>query len=427
MTSSLENYQANSYAAPKTRPSTIFASTVANRVNPALAALKRHTFGHIVARTNISQVENLVEKYNQAEREGRSTVSNRAIEAFGLEVFGTLGYPFKVNDESELWRYHDVMQEGRFDANLRLISKYTDHEFELITKTAKQILSFSERHLPIRNSGKRALTRSLYQYQLIMKNRPHDGPLKILEIGPGSGYLGLLLANDGHQYFAMDAAQAFYLYQKKLWSDIYGSDYFDYSESSSRPDSAKVTHIPWWRFANLAIPLPEVDIVTVNHALAEMHENAVKTIFARLYAMWGDDDKKLVIAESLGYDYFKRTNIMFTNICKLGFVYKRNQIDLYTWRPNKAKAQAELANAMKSPTPLSYLKKRALKIAVIALKNPLGANLAKLIGRGPRHQATVDKTVYLQTKPLRDFFENLVANERTPDEIFLKPMAEDII
>ena len=263
-----------------------------------------------------------------------------------------------------------------------------------------------------------------------MKNRPHDGPLKILEIGPGSGYLGTLLANDGHQYFAMDAAQAFYLYQKKLWSDIYGSDYFDYSESSSRPENAKITHIPWWRFANLSIPLPEVDIVTINHALAEMHDNAVKTIFSRMYTMWGDDEKKLVIAEGLGYDYFKRKDIMFANICKLGFARNRNQTKPYTWRPNKAKAQAELANAIKSPTPLSYFKKRAtkraIKIVVVILKNPLGANLAKLIGRGPRHQATVDKTVYLQTKPLRDFFENLVANERTPDEIFLMLSAGDI-
>ena len=373
-------------------------------------------------------MENLVDKYNQAEREGRSTVSNRAIEAFSLELWNTLGYPFKVNDESELWRYHDVMQEGRFEANLRLISKYTDHEFELITKTAKQILSFSERHLPIRNSGKHALTRSLYQYQLIMKNRPHDGPLKILEIGPGSGYLGTLLANDGHQYFAMDAAQAFYLYQKKLWSDIYGSDYFDYSESSSRPENAKITHIPWWRFANLSIPLPEVDIVTINHALAEMHENAVKTIFARLYAMWGDDDKKLVIAETLGYDYFKRKNTMFTNIRRLGFVFQRTLRSEYTWRPNKAKAQAELASAIKSQTPLSYLKKRAtkraIKIVVVILKNPLGANLAKLIGRGPRHQVMVDASTDIKTKPLRDFFDNLVASEKTPDENFLTQIGQ---
>ena len=147
--------------------------------------------------------------------------------------------------------------------------------------------------------------------------------------------------------------------------------------------------------------------------------------------MWGDDDKKLVIAETLGYDYFKRKNTMFTNIRRLGFVFQRTLRSEYTWRPNKAKAQAELASAIKSQTPLSYLKKRAtkpaIKIVVVILKNPLGANLAKLIGRGPRHQVMVDASTDIKTKPLRDFFENLVANERTPDEIFLKPMTDDII
>jgi hypothetical protein len=369
-------------------------------------------------------VENLVEKYNQAEREGRSTVSNRVIEAFGLEVFGTLGYPFKVNDESELWRYHDVMQEGRFDKNLRLISNYTDPEFELLTKTARQILSFSERHFPIRNSGKHALTRSLYQYQLIMKNRPHDDPLKILEIGPGSGYLGMLLANDGHEYYAVDAAQAFYLYQKKLWSEVYGGDYFDYSDSLPRPENAKVTHIPWWRFANLSIPLPNVDIVTVNHALAEMHENAVKTIFARSYTMWGDDDKKIVIAESLGYDCFKRKDTMFANIRSLGFSFHRPLTEVYTWRPNKEKARAEIAHTVKNSTYLVQLKKRALKIVALILKSPIGANLAKVIRRGPRHQEIVDQLADNKTKPILDFFDNLVSGEKTADEIFLTQISQ---
>ncbi len=364
-------------------------------------------------------MENLVGKYNHAEREGRSTVSNRVIEAFGLEVFGTLGYPFKVNDESELWRYHDVMQEGRFDANLRLISNYTDHEFELLTKTAKQILGFSERHFPICNSGKHALTRSLYQYQLIMKNRPHDGPLKILEIGPGCGYLGMLLANDGHEYYAMDAAQAFYLYQKSLWLDVYGADYFDYSESSSRPENAKITHIPWWRFANLSIPLPNVDIVTVNHALAEMHENAVKTIFTRLYTMWGDDDKKIVIAESLGYDYFKRKDNMFANIRSLGFSFQRPHAGVYTWRPNKEKAQAEIANTLNKMTYLVKTKKQTSKFIALILKSPIGANLAKVFGRRLRHQTIVDQIADNKTTPIRDFFDNLVADEKTADEIFL--------
>ena len=375
-------------------------------------------------------MSNIVENYNQAERAGRATVSNRVIEAFSLEVFETLGYPCRIDSESELWRYHDVMQEGRFIQNLRLISSYSDHDFDLVTTTAKQILSFSERELAIRNSGKHALTRSLYQYQLLMKHRPHDGPLRILEIGPGSGYLGLLLANDGHQYFAMDAAQAFYLYQKKLWTDIYGSDYFDYSESSSRPDSAKITHIPWWQFANLSIPIPNIDVVTINHALTEMHPQAVKTIFARLYATWGDDEKKLVLAESLGLDYFKRKETMFKDIRSAGF-FDGELGDRYrTWKPSNKKANLESINLSKKLTFNARVKnnasKKINKLIAKFLRNQIGQQLAKLIKRGPIHQNKVNSTIDMVTQPLFDFFENLVADERTQDEIFQKPRVGDI-
>ncbi len=378
-------------------------------------------------------MSNIVEKYNQAEQAGRATVSNRAIEAFSLELWNTLGFPFKVDSESELWRYHDSMQDGRFKKNLRLIGSFSEQEFDLVIKTAKQILSFSERELTIRNSGKHALTRSLYQYQLLMKNRPHDGPLRILEIGPGSGYLGLLLANDGHQYFAMDAAQAFYLYQKKLWSDIIGSDYFDYSESTSRPDTTKVTHIPWWQFANLSIPIPEVDIVTCNHAFAEMHPTAVKTIFARLYAAWGDNDKKLVLAESLGYDYFKRKQTMLADIRNAGF-FGGNAPGHRIWRPNKSEATLETLFLNKHLTRRDRAKnrftKRKTKLIKRTLRYPIGQRVAKLIKRGPitalQNQTKINILIDAQTRPLHDFFENLVTDERTPDEIFEKPRIGDI-
>jgi len=378
-------------------------------------------------------MSNIVDRYNQAEQAGRATVSNRAIECFSLEVFTTLGYPCRVEEETELWRYHDVMQEGRFKDNLRLIGNYSEQEFALITKTAKQILSFSERHLPIRNSGKHALTRSLYQYQLLMKYRPHDGPLRILEIGPGSGYLGLLLANDGHQYFAMDSAQAFYLYQKKLWSDIYGADYFDCSESTSRPDTAKVTHIPWWQFANLSRPIPDVDVVTINHALAEMHPQAVKTIFTRLYAAWGDTDKKLVLAESLGYDYFKRKQAMFADIRTHHFTVNRNT-GCTIFRPNLKLAEAQSSDLLKVSTLSARIKHKATKrltnLIASTLRTKIGQQLAKLINRGPIYEikktTAYDHQIAAKLNTLDEFFESLVADERTPDEIFLKPRTGDI-
>ena len=379
-------------------------------------------------------MSNIVDNYNQAERAGRATVSNRAIESFSLEVFNAVGYPCRIEDESELWRYHDVMNEGGFKDTLRLIGSYSDTEFELITKTAKQILSFSERHLPIRNSGKHALTRSLYQYQLLMKYRPHNGPLRILEIGPGSGYLGLLLANDGHQYFAMDAAQAFYLYQKKLWSDIYGADYFDFSESTSRLDTAKVTHIPWWQFANLSIPIPDVDVVTINHALTEMHPQAVKTIFARLYSAWGDTDNKLVLAESMGYDYFKRKHATYADIRSAGFFGGELIHTHRTWKPGVKKASLESKKLSEKQTfetrASKRLSKRKDKLIAKFLRNQIGQQLAKLINRGPIHQNKIDSDSIAQaivrTQTLHDFFENLIADERTQDEIFLKPLTGDI-
>ena len=375
-------------------------------------------------------MSNIVEKYNQAEHAGRATVSNRAIESFSLDVFNAVGYPCRIEDESEIWRYHDSMQDGRFKENLRLISSYSEHEFDLITRTAIQILSFSERHLPIRNSGKHALTRSLYQYKLLIKYRPHDRPLRVLEIGPGSGYLGLLLANDGHQYFAMDAAQAFYLYQKKLWSNIYGSDYFDYTESTSRPDSTKVTHIPWWQFANLSIPIPDVDIMTCNHALTEMHPESVKTIFRRLYSSWGDTDKKLVLAESWGHDYFYRKQAMLVDIRSAGFAVNRINISVTIFRPNKSSAAAQSIESIKRASLVARIKrkinKRVTNLIVRTLSTQIGQQLAKLIKRGPIHQNKVTSAMDAITQPLFDFFENLVADERTPDEIFMKPRLEDI-
>ena len=69
-------------------------------------------------------------------------------------------------------------------------------------------------------------------------------------------------------------------------------------------------------------------------------------------------------------------------------------------------------------------------VMVRLAKNPIGQQLAKLIKRGPIHQnkivsASKAKAI-VQTQPLHDFFENLVADERTPDEIFRKPRPGDI-
>ena len=64
-------------------------------------------------------------------------------------------------------------------------------------------------------------------------------------------------------------------------------------------------------------------------------------------------------------------------------------------------------------------KKSTSKLVAFVLKSPIGANLAKIIGRGPRHQEIVDQIADNKTKSIRDFFDNLVSGEKTADEIFL--------
>ena len=369
---------------------------------------------------------NIVESYNQAERVGRATVPNRAIEAFSLELWNSVGYPFKVENESELWRYHDVMQEGRFKKNLLEVGECSGHELDLVMKTAKQILDFSERELTIRSSGKHALTKALYQYKLLIRHRPHDRPLRVFEIGPGSGYLGLLLVNDGHQYFAMDAAQAFYLYQKKLWSSIYGPDYFDFAEMTLRPETAKVTHIPWWQFANLSIPIPDIDIMTCNHALAEMHPQAVKTIFSRLYSSWGDTDTKIVLAETLGWQKLHSKKTIFQDILNLGFYKISATKNVHIWKPNIALSVQQGIEAKNRTRQNSRIKTRILKLLEISLRNPVMQQIAKLIKRGPLSQTGEDQIKEFNVHPLIDFFELLVPDERTQDEIFSNPRTGDI-
>ena len=60
----------------------------------------------------------------------------------------------------------------------------------------------------------------------------------------------------------------------------------------------------------------------------------------------------------------------------------------------------------------------------------MAQKLAKLINRGPIHQNKIDSDSIAQaivrTQTLHDFFENIIADERTQDEIFLKPLTGDI-
>jgi hypothetical protein len=161
-----------------------------------------------------------------------------------------------------------------------------------------------------------------------------------------------------------------------------------------------------------------------------MHPQAVKTIFARLYSAWGDTDKKLVLAESWGYDYFKRKETMLKDIRSESFAVNRVTNRVTIFRPNEASAATQLTESNKTPSfnarTIRKVSRQVANLTEHLLQYPIGQQLAKLIKRGPIHQKKMNSTSDMKTQPLQDFFESLIPNERTPDEIFIKPRTGDI-
>lgn len=148
----------------------------------------------------------IVAKYDLAERRALASLPNRAIQAFGAVTFASVGYPFRVHDKSELWRYIDVMHEGRFERNLASLKVVSNEELQLASWLARRTHDYSVTHFSRPFTGRHCLTRSLFQLRGIQRIRAERPGNKVLELGPGSGYLSLLMAKTGYAVDKLEVA-----------------------------------------------------------------------------------------------------------------------------------------------------------------------------------------------------------------------------
>lgn len=313
-------------------------------------------------------MSDILERYAAAERTGRSRVPNRAIEAFGLEWWNVAGYPYRIESLDELWRYHDSMHEGRYKANLDLIGKITSADADLCATAADVIYKFSASRFPFATPARDALTRALYQFLLLRDRlRTTSPPWTILEIGPGSGYLGLLLGLSGQQYRAVEAAQAFFTYQSELWRFAFGDGY---SDGLSGRESAQVSHVPWWTFNEVGFALPTLDAATCNHALAEMHPGAVRRIFTITRRARRNDC--FVLAESLGKRHHSTAEVIKTAL-DCGFDVFGDAPDLWTFRQSRTATPTVSRAAASGPSRFYAVR--------VMLRSRTGRRLVRIVGR----------------------------------------------
>jgi len=297
----------------------------------------------------------MIARYHAAEQAGQRVIPNAAIAAFSPEVFQLIGYPHRIFDAREMWRYHDVMQDGRLVENLRLIGHEMDGQLDIIRETAAVIMRFSEENFGFRSAGTDMLSRAVYQYSLIetvLSGVPK--PWKILEVGPGCGYLGVMLGLSGHCYSALEASQAFWIYQNALFRFVFGPEYTD---GLSDEGESRIRHLPWWGFCAESYKLPRLTACTANHMLAEMNASALVHLSRRLASSQSDGFK--VIAEDLGLCRYNEEHETLRRVVKSGF--NATEVKSRVWIFERCAGQNVVRRL---PNPKKLLRQRVRNIPI---------------------------------------------------------------
>ena len=221
----------------------------------------------------------IIEIYSKSEKEGLKGLTNSAIMGFQPYYWSYNGFPTRIKSIEEIWRYHDSMQDNRYLWNKKCIENCSieNKDLTLLDEVKEKIYKFSvEFNFPYKSPAINALTRAFYQYLRIKrisninKNKP-----TVLELGPGCGYLGILLLLSGYKYIALESTQAFYIYQNCLWKSIFKDNY---NNGIDEYRSESIRHIPWWEFNKLNYKFPDFELFTANHVLSEMHPIALNKI-----------------------------------------------------------------------------------------------------------------------------------------------------
>lgn len=271
-----------------------------------------------------------VHEYAISERTHSARLANLEIAAFGPVVFNQLSFPHAVSDEQEIVRYVDSMHEdeaGNYyssdfqvsEAELGLIEKIRENVRELTCQNFRRPI------VPvIAPLGALKMFRVLSEISRLHGNKK----LKIVEFGPGSGYLGAMLALCGHQYVSIDIAQAMYLWQNRLYCKLFGDNFTELArdENPISADDKLITHIPWWRLRELYDkPFANTEIIVADRVVSEMSKNAFLFNAALSQRLLGTRTasggavSSLIIFDSFGFKRNRPPEVVLSDFEVAGF------------------------------------------------------------------------------------------------------------
>ena len=357
-----------------------------------------------------------IQDYNQREQEAIDVLPNRVVEMVNPVVFASEGYPLRVRQEHALARYLDVMHETRFERDFAGIHEggFTAQEFDWVKRAATLAYDCSVKSFNQRLTARSSLSRALHVFRSIDDIVRHQ-PLRVFEIGPGSGNLGSLFIQNGWGYAATDIAQAFYLVQNRLWNHATNGQVVDLAAANHKWDGqvrpGYPVHIPWWELYCLnENTTPSVDVVTCNHALAEMHPNSLAFIMLVAQRMLRGDGLKLFIFEGWGFEKLNSRDTVIQQFLRNEFCLLHTDEKITVFAPKHTVARTD-SNLLPGGPTKAYVKTEACTY----LPNN---TLTPLINEGRVRRKAALKVSLEDTNT---FYRALLGSDdiRTPEERFL--------
>lgn len=229
-----------------------------------------------------------IARYDDLERKAAALLPNLAQAAFGPVTFSAGNYPTRVTEEAALGRYIDTMHEnaaGEFFGGRFTLSP---DEADLIAAIGDTVAGLSRERFGRAVRPWLAPLDAVGMFRIVAAFAQRLGrkQARVLEIGPGSGYLGALLNRAGFRTVSMDNTQAFYLWQNRFYGALAGSGLAEMAEGGPPAADAAMIHLPWWSFAALHHqPALPVDFVVCDHALGEISLNALRYILRQAHRM----------------------------------------------------------------------------------------------------------------------------------------------
>jgi len=302
-------------------------------------------------------------KYKKIEKFVINNIPIFKLRSFLPYTFQKYNFPTEINSWYEIWKYLDSQQEFRVGECFKKLNYLSIDEMNAIESIGKKYSKYSRYFkritIPIGINGMMSNISTIRTLLSFKKKK-----LSILEIGPGSGMLGLLANHFKIKYTAFDISCAFSVHIMSLYSFLFKKNFKDYAlaplNSKGIIDDKQypLTFIPWWQFLNFDFKLPKYDFIIMNACFFEIDKKAIHFILNRLGSInqrqnilvddWGSkkytnisDEEALIIEKSFNIkkekiNYSKDFFIPNTQ-CHFSYILKNKNTNFNEFKKNLEK------------------------------------------------------------------------------------------